>query len=512
VTGALTTAAAFYVLRVTDFRGLAELGIIAGTGILFSLVSMLTILPSLMTLRFRAKGLSSGSGQMRESFLGRALARLAAVIRDRAGTVITIAALGTLILCYFAPRVKFDYNFLHIQPVTSTTAEYEEVLMERTGLAPSFNVIVKNDLASLDDACTKLVKMPSVSRVDSASTLVPVDQQQKLPVVRSVVGEIAELKQHVAAHHMPPDLTGLVNQYGEMQKGLQTALKARALVGNEQILSEIEKCSRAVGLFLMKYESADKSVVGGRLAEFSEGLFIHVREEMDVLASERQIEPITFSDLPENIRTRVVGKTGKYAAYVFPSQSIWNKAFLDRFNADVLSVAPDAAGTALFAQTMLDVAGHALRQSSILVSGAVVVLVFLHFRKATLVPLALLAVGIGVIWMLGLMDIVSWHYNPINMMAVPLMLGIGIDSGVHIVHRFYENGRDIENALSTSGRAITVSSLTTIAGFACLLLSTHRGLIGLGKLMVLGVGACLIASLVVLTATLSLLASTGVKK
>jgi len=90
------------------------------------------------------------------------------------------------------------------------------------------------------------------------------------------------------------------------------------------------------------------------------------------------------------------------------------------------------------------------------------------------------------------------------------MLGIGIDNGVHIVHR-YRKGGDIGAVLATSGRAITVSSLTTIAGFACLLFSTHRGLISLGQLIVLGVGCCLAASLIVLPATLKTLSAAGIK-
>jgi len=190
---------------------------------------------------------------------------------------------------------------------------------------------------------------------------------------------------------------------------------------------------------------------------------------------------------------------------------VWNKAFLDRFNADVLAVAPGATGTTIFAQALLDAAGRALRQCSLLVFGAIAFLLFLDFRRPVPALLALVSVMVGVIWMLGIMKIVGWQYNPINITAVPLMLGIGIDNGVHIVHRFRESGGDIKEALVTSGRAVAVSSLTTIAGFACLLFSTHRGLVSLGQLMTLGVGCCLVASLTVLPATLKTLSAAGIK-
>jgi predicted RND superfamily exporter protein len=140
-----------------------------------------------------------------------------------------------------------------------------------------------------------------------------------------------------------------------------------------------------------------------------------------------------------------------------------------------------------------------------------VIVLFLDFKRPIPVLLALLSVVVGVIWMLGIMRIVGLQYNPINIMAVPLMLGIGIDNGVHIVHRFRESDSDVKMTLCTTGRAVMVSSLTTIAGFACLLFSTHRGLESLGQLMVLGVGSCLVASLIVLPATLKTLSAAGIK-
>jgi hypothetical protein len=163
----------------------------------------------------------------------------------------------------------------------------------------------------------------------------------------------------------------------------------------------------------------------------------------------------------------------------------------------------------MFAQALLDAAGRALRQCSLFVFGTIILLLFMDFQRVLPVALALLSVTVGVIWMLGIMQIVGWQYNPINIMAVPLTLGIGIDNGVHIVHRFRDSGGDIRQALLTSGRAVTVSSLTTIAGFACLLFSTHRGLVSLGQLMVLGVGSCLIASLTVLPAALKTMTAAG---
>ncbi|GAB4337434.1 MAG: MMPL family transporter [Candidatus Abyssubacteria bacterium] len=502
-TGGLTTAAAFYLLTASDFLGLAELGLIAGTGIVLSLVSMLTVLPSLESLANRWFPPNT-TERATEWFLKKSIARLADAAERNAGAIVALAATGTLVMCYFAPQVGFDYNFLHIQPVTSMSGDYEELLMERTGLAPAFNVIVKDDLQSIQQAAERLRRLPSVSRVDSADQLVPLNQEHRIEMARTLLPRLEELKENMSPSYGTPDVERLVQQYKEMRRGLETAIKSEAIIENERVVSEMKRSLRAVREFLEKETGNDAA---DRLRDFSEKLFSYLRTELAVMASERQLEHVSFDDLPENVRTRFVGQTGKYAAYVFPARSIWNKAFLDRFNADVKSVAPDAAGAALFAQTLLDIAGNALRQCSLLVLGAVVLLVFLDFRSVTPSLLALLSLTVGVIWMLGIMRLAGWPYNPINMMAVPLTLGIGIDNGVHIVHRFRENGGDARAAALTSGRAIAVSSLTTMGGFACLLFSTHRGLISLGQILVLGVGACLVSSLVVLPAVLKILAT-----
>jgi hopanoid biosynthesis associated RND transporter like protein HpnN len=508
--GAFTTAAAFYLLAVTDFKGLAELGIVAGTGILLCLVLMLVALPALVSLvqrrRTRDKVIA-GSG----SALPRLLGSLASAVEGHAGGILFAGVSATLLMCYFAPRVSFDYNFLHIQPVTSTSAQNEEILMARTGLSPSFNVVVENDLDSLRKTAENLTALPSVSRVDSAGELIPENQEQRIEAAGRVSERIAKLKTRASSNRRPPDFEEFVGQYEEMREGLETAVDVKALIENDTAVAYIRRSRRAVERFFENYENGDDARLAQRLEEFSADLFSYIDRQMAVLGDGQQLKQIELADLPENVRTRFVGATDKYAAYVFPSQSVWNKAFLDRFNADVLAAAPTATGTTMFAQALLDAAGRALRQCSLFVLAAIVVILLLDFKRVTPALFALLSVVVGVIWMLGIMSIFGLQYNPINITAVPLMLGIGIDNGVHIVHRFREGDGDIRAALITSGRAVTVSSLTTIAGFACLLFSTHRGLISLGQLMVLGVGSCLVASLIVLPATLKTLSAAGIK-
>ncbi len=122
--------------------------------------------------------------------------------------------------------------------------------------------------------------------------------------------------------------------------------------------------------------------------------------------------------------------------------------------------------------------------------------------------LALLPVAVGSVWLGGIMGFLNWPFNPANIMTLPLMVGIGVTNGIHILNRFAEEKHPSILAKST-GKAVLVSGLTTIAGFSSLVLGKHRGMESLGYVMATGVATCMIAGLTFLPALLTLLMRRG---
>ena len=139
---------------------------------------------------------------------------------------------------------------------------------------------------------------------------------------------------------------------------------------------------------------------------------------------------------------------------------------------------------------------------------AIVLLVLIHFRSITCVVLALLPVGIGTIWMVGYMGWFHVSFNPANIMTLPLVIGIGVTSGIHILNRYAEERMPSILAKST-GKAVFVSALTTIVGFGSLILAKHQGIASLGSVMAVGTTTCMIAALTFLPAILNLLSHRG---
>jgi uncharacterized protein len=139
---------------------------------------------------------------------------------------------------------------------------------------------------------------------------------------------------------------------------------------------------------------------------------------------------------------------------------------------------------------------------------AIAILVFIHFRKISCVILSLIPVGIGFLWMVGLMGIFDIPFNPANIMTLPLVVGIGVTNGIHILNRFAEEQHPSILAKST-GKAVLVSGLTTIAGFGSLIAAKHQGIESLGYVMATGTATCMIVGLIFLPALLNVLDKRG---
>jgi hypothetical protein len=135
-------------------------------------------------------------------------------------------------------------------------------------------------------------------------------------------------------------------------------------------------------------------------------------------------------------------------------------------------------------------------------------MVLLHFRSVTCLILSLLPVAIGSTWTAGLMGSFGIQFNPANIMTLPLVIGIGVTNGIHILNRVAEECNPGILAKST-GKAVLVSGLTALTGFGSLMLAKHQGIQSLGFVMAIGIAACMIAALTFLPATLNILARFG---
>jgi uncharacterized membrane protein YdfJ with MMPL/SSD domain len=250
-----------------------------------------------------------------------------------------------------------------------------------------------------------------------------------------------------------------------------------------------------------------------RLGKFQEALFDDIRQTFETIKNQDTTSPLQPGDLPPALRNQFIGRTGKFKVEVFPKYDIWQHDNQSNFIADLRqAMAPNGdkkvTGTPVQLYEYTTLLKNSYQQAALYALAAITIMVFLHFWSITCVILSLLPVAIGSIWTAGLMGLFGIPFNPANIMILPLVIGIGVTNGIHILNRVAEEQNPRILGKST-GKAVLVSGLTALTGFGSLTLAKHQGIQSLGLVMAIGIAACMIAGLTFLPAILNILGRYG---
>lgn len=504
-TGAFTTAGAFLAMCATNFRGIQEMGIISGGGLLVCLIPMMTLLPAMV---LRSKSKAHAPQPVRA---GGARERIERLWLDRPRLVIMVVAGLCIAAAIPAPKVSFDYNLLNMQSEGLPAVVFEEKLINSAKQSVLFGAIVTDSLEEAVQLKSRLTNLSTVAsaelgEVENLSRYLTEDQTRKLALVRDIKTEAAQI-QFPLPDDQPVNILEL-NRSLLILYGYVTLAMDRVQREEPALFSQLTALRAAVSDFREHLLAGERTPVAQQLAAYQKALFDDVRTTFQAMQTQEATSRLTVEDLPATIRNRFIGVTGKYLVQVYPKKDVWQRANQQEFVEQLRRFAPDVTGTPvqLFEYTTLLKSSY--QQAALYSLIAIVVLVLLHFRSVACVLLALLPVGIGSLWMVGFMGLFEIPFNPANIMTLPLVIGVGVTNGIHILNRFAEENNPSILARST-GRAVLVSGLTTIAGFGSLMLAQHRGIASLGAIMAVGTATCMLAGLTFLPALLNLLGQRG---
>jgi hopanoid biosynthesis associated RND transporter like protein HpnN len=498
-TGGLTTAGGFLAMGLTNFRGIQEMGVICGGGLLICLVPMMTMLPA-MLLRGRQNVMDH-----EQSEVAKKRARIENLWLRRPA----VTAGVTLALCAAAAtqlhKMYFDYNLLHMQSEGLPAVVYEEDLINSTPKSVLFGAVVATNLQQAVTLEQQLTNLPAVASVDSITTFLNEDQMTKLTLVAGIKQDLACV-QFGRPDLKPVDLQELSGTLYSLRGYLGAALDV--VKGDApELVPQFNSLQDAIQDLRREMLRGDTNQVAAnalKLAMFQRSLYDDVRNTFEALKNQDNRAPLSVADLPSALRDRFIGVTGKYLLMVYPKDDIWSRPVQKRFIDQVGNVYPDVTGTPVQLYHYTALLKDSYQQAAWYSLGAITILVFLHFRSLLCVVLALVPVAIGSLWLGGLMGWLGVPLNPANIMTLPLVIGIGVTNGIHILNRFAEEQTPGILALST-GKAVLVSGLTAMAGFGSLILAKHRGIHSLGCIMTTGLATCMIAGLTFLPALLNLL-------
>lgn len=370
-TAVLTTAAVFYALMFSGFKGFAELGLIAGTSLLICYLAMVTLLPALwMLLPGRAVRVRSHDGTGTLLFW----------LQHRwTGPLILLLTVALVVVGW----PHFDNNYLNLQPVNSEAAQLERRMREHSDYSPYFAAFI----APNRDAAIRL---------------------------------------------------------GDR-------LRMEASVSDVRSLADLDE------------EGTDQA-----------------------------------HQAPSEFRDVFIDAQGRYAVYAYPSIDIWDEQANRQFIQAMRAIDPQSTGMPFLADFMIARAKRALEITALLSIGLLLVITYLGFRnlRDTLISVAI-PIG-SMIWLGGCLKLLGVPFTPLNVMAIPIVLGIAVDDAVHITHRFRANDGDLRATLIKAGHGVVLTSATTLAAFGAVIFTSHRGLRGFSLALSIGVAAALVLAVLLL--------------
>jgi hypothetical protein len=414
----------------------------------------------------------------------------------RRGWVLAMGLLVVGALGMAATRVRYDHNLLHLQAENLESVRWEMVLMEQTRGASWHALSYRSTAEEALALKARYEKLPEVSRVVEVASLVPPNQAGKLPLLRDIRDRLADLPERGRLiPHARPSSQALQADAEKMAQQLRQTAAGRPLLA--------ELAVQVAGLREQLVRLPDVHQAELRLQDFDQRLAGDLAEQLHRLRDVATPEPITMADLPPELRERYLGKTGHWLLRVFARDCLWEFAPMVHFTKEIRKVDVMATGKPFGTVEGLKAMKNGLQRAGVYAFLVIAVILYLDFRTVGRTLLALMPLVMGVILTLGIMGLSGIPLNPANMIAFPLILGVGVDNGVHILHDYLIRRGEGKPLVSHAiGRGVLVKALTTMIGFGALMVSTERGLSGLGVILALGVGCSMLSALVFLPAVL----------
>ena len=491
--GAVTAAGTFYVLWLTDFRGVRELGFIAGTALILSWLAMMTLLPAVLVLVDRRHAGRPAGTIPRAIALERMHVPFVERIVAYPKAVLVMAVALTAVSAWGLRYIEFDYNLLNLQAFGTESVAWEKRILATAGRSGFTALASADTLEELRQKYKAFRALPSVSEVDSVLLLIPEDQPQKLKIIGDFAPLVAPVRIGRATAVDPSRLVG----------SLETLKRRFTIAANEapegDVRGKLKLVAEDIGRLVVKIRQTDPQVSQPALTHLQNQIYRDFVRSFQRLQDNLSPKPIGLADVPSELRAKFISDGGRFLLQIHPGVDIWDREGAQRFVSDLRSVDPDVTGTPVITYEALHLMERAYRQGTIYAILLVTLVTALTLRRLRETVLALLPLGLGLMWAFGLMYFFGLKFNMGNVFGLPLILGAAAEYGLNIVLRFME-GRDHGGPLiaRSTMMAVLVSGLTTIAGFGSLMVADHRGIFGLGLLLTLGTATSLIAALVVL--------------
>ena len=475
----LTSSIAFLAFLPTDYLGLGELGIISAGGMAIAFILTLTLLPAFYSL----SGLPlPRPARFRALALGRGL---------KPGMVILMSLALALLALFSAKDLSFDYSVLALRDET-TEAMSTLLELQENGVSTDYSInLLAETPAQAAELVDVLQALPEVGAVIAPSSLVPGRQREKAALLGELNVLLGSLGEIYAAdtEYAVEELEGALSYIDE--------LKA------EEGWAPAESDAALVDGFLR--EVASLTAQPERLNALNRELEAALASEVKTLLRITSAEPFDFDALPEDLQRRFVAPDGRLLITVMPEGAIDTRPAMDAFVRAVMAVRPEVGGRAVVEWGVGGVVVESFLEAVTLAITLIALFLIVYFRGLILPLVVLVPLGLTTVITFAVVELTGLTLNMANILVVPLIFGLGVDTGIHVVHRFAAAGDVSRMMTSSTTRAVIISALTTIGTFFSLSFSPHKGAASVGLLLSIAISTMLVATLLVVPAMLRLI-------
>ncbi len=520
ITGALTTAVAFFALMVAETKGIFEFGLCAGIGVLVTLLAVLWLMPTL--LAWRAERLSSKNKIVRRDYAFRSLERVAhGMGRWRWGVIVACTAM-VVAGAMAAARLEWEWNFNNLEPAGIPAVTLQDEIIERYKLSISMGLVTAPSVEASRTLRKRFKSKGLVGDVDDVSLWVSrPDFEENLPHMEALRAaarlergalrlagespgsggeELAALSSQERRALFADEVDRLWANLVEIQALSFTGGQDRVVEKTQQLVATRESRDQGRLRRLADRLADGKDVDWAAIDAFGSAFRVAMAERVADMTS--SAAPVTFDMVPVAHRERYTSKTSDgFLVQIMPKRNLYEKEDLELFQEMAASIDPHVTG---IPQMMLMMNLETLREGGMAVLAAVIailIILLIDFRRPLVAVLAFVPVIAGTAFTLGVMWLLGEKLNYINVIAFPVIIGIGVDDGVHFFHRYLQEGKGgAARTLRSVGHAMMMTSATTMIGFGSLMFYLMQGMASMGLVLFVGVGGCLLFTLTALPA------------
>lgn len=477
-----TTALAFYAFVPTAYAGLSQLGLISGTGIFISYFSSLTVLPALLSLMpLKARPARQGWAPLRH----------AGFIERHARSILILTAIGSLAALLALPQVRFDFDPLRLKDPDAPSVRLVEDLLAGSVNSPYAAEIIVDGRDAAQAAGERLGALRQVDEVVHLGRFVPKDQEAKLGLINDTALFMTPALMPTAP--LPPPAAAA-------QAAAMADFRARlAAMAQVEGLGDAAAVAQALDRALAGYAQA----MAGKATPYAaleQALIANVPVLLADLGDALAATEVHLEDLPADLTRRYQAPDGRWRVEVFPTGDMTDEPQLRGFVEAVTALYPQASGHPVQLVRAGDVVVQSMIQATVTAFAAIAVLLLLVLRGVRQSLLVLLPVVVAGVLSAAATVWLGISINFASIIVLPLLIGLGVDSAIHLTSRGREGVAGGVAAMldNSTPKAVLLSALTTIGSFASLALSSHAGTASMGELLTVSISLTLIVTLLAL--------------